>query len=99
MMRDHKGGDDMSQVDAARETLSGFEDRLKSAALRRREIATERRALAFRACAGDAEEKRRLEEINQEDAVLASDMVSLEAAIDKGKTRVNAAEREAAAAQ
>jgi hypothetical protein len=61
-----------------------------------RALADERRAIAFRAHTGDAKARKRLDEINFEDAVCCRDVASLAVAVAEGQQR-QAEARQAAA--
>src|SRR5262249_43483094 len=83
---------EVAALKAARDVLGGIEEKRAAASARQTAIADERRTIAFAAHTGDAEAKRRLDNLNAESAALTAEMQDLDAVISEASRRVAAAE-------
>jgi hypothetical protein len=77
--------------------LPELEQKLSAAKARQTEISTERRSIALAAHMGSAEDRARLDELNQESAILAGEIEGIETAVAQAKARIADAQAEAAA--
>jgi chromosome segregation ATPase len=82
-------------VQSAADTLAGLEAKKAQAAERSRNLAEERRKLAFRAHNGSVEARKRLDAINREMGEVTSEIESIGDAIDEARRHLAAAQREA----
>jgi hypothetical protein len=83
--------------EGAKTLLPQLEAKLSSARKRQGEISRERRAISLAAHMGSAKDRARLDELNQEGAIVVGEIEGIEAAIEQARTRIADAEASAAA--
>ena len=89
----------MTEIESAEKTLARLQDKRDRAAARVQQIAAERKQIGFAAHAdGDVKAKKRLAELNADDANMAGELQSLDAAIAEASTRLAKAQHLAATA-
>jgi predicted nucleic acid-binding Zn-ribbon protein len=84
-------------AEAAEVLLPQLEEKVSAAKARQTAITGERNAVALAAHMGSSNDRARLDELNQEGAILAGEIEGLEAAITQAKARIAEAETNAAA--
>jgi hypothetical protein len=77
--------------------LPQLEEKLSAASARQAEITRERNSIALAAHMGSANDRARLDKLNQDGAILAGEIEGLDAAILQAKARIAEAEANAAA--
>jgi hypothetical protein len=78
------------------EIVAELKDKLSQAKVRQTAISSERRAVAFAAHMGSADDRTRLDQLNQEGAILSGEIEGIEAAISDIQTRIANASADAA---
>jgi hypothetical protein len=78
-------------VAQAEKTVASLEDKRRALIQKATELAEERQRVSFAAHTGDAKARQRLNAINTETSMQASEMASIEAAIVEAQSRVTAA--------
>ena len=89
----------MTDIEAAERTIAALTDKLDRATARLTQIAEERKAIGFAVHAdGDPAARKRLDQLNVDDAAMAGELQSLDAAIVEARTRLAQAQQAAATA-
>jgi hypothetical protein len=83
-----------TEVETARQTLAGLEQKLASAEAHGVELQTERRRLSFDANTGDTKALKELEKLNARSATAGLEIENIRSAIDEAKRRLSAAIRD-----
>jgi predicted nucleic acid-binding Zn-ribbon protein len=77
------------------ELVAELKDKLSEAKVRQAAISSERRTVALAAHMGSADDRTRLDQLNQEGAILSGEIQGIEAAISDIQTRISNASADA----